>query len=456
MRRQLLVTTLSAIVVVWMVTAFKTYLDTRHEINTLMDAQLAQSAKVLMSVVSHELEEEFYHHDKKAEYAIEELRAHLGIERYEHQVAFQVWVGDDQDPAILSSGAPLSRMSTVSYGFSNENIAGRGWRVFTLTDTKGLIRLHMGEQIEVRDRLTGGLALQLLIPLLVGLPLLALLIWVGVGKSLRPLNRLAADVEKREPLHLEPVADNPVPEEVKPLVSALNGLFKRLRWAFEKEHRFTADAAHELRTPLAGLRTQAEVARRATDDSQREQALDKVIEGVDRTGHLVTQLLTMARLDPEVGLQASVPVDLCKLTSKVMAELADGALANDIELELKDRCQARIRGNPDILASLVRNLLDNAIRYTEPRGHVLVTLTSSADKATLIVEDSGPGIPEDEHEKVFDRFYRGSESTASGSGLGMSIVRRIADLHNATITLDRSRYDGLAVRVTFPVEAVPH
>jgi two-component system sensor histidine kinase QseC len=453
-RRRLLVTTLSAILVVWMATAFKTYLDTRSEINTLMDAQLAQSARVLMTVVSHELQEEFYSHGREHVFALEELRSHLGIERYEHQVAFQVWVGDDHE-AIRSSGAPLSPMSTVSYGFSDENIAGRGWRVITLTDPDGLIRLHVGEQIEVREQLTSGLALQLLTPLLVGLPLLALLIWFGVGKSLRPLNRLAADVAEREPLRLEPVVDNPVPAEVKPLVTALNDLFERLRRAFEKEHRFTADAAHELRTPLAGLRTQAEVARRATDNTQRTRALDKMINGVDRTTHLVSQLLTMARLDPEVGLQASVPVDLSKVTSMVVAELAEGALAKDIELDLQDHCQGQVRGNPDVLASLVRNLVDNAIRYTAPCGHVSVTLTSSADKVTLVVEDSGPGIPENEREKVFERFYRGTEPTASGSGLGMSIVRRIADLHNATITLDRSRYQGLAVSVTFPVEAVP-
>ncbi len=453
-RRRLLVTTLSAIVLVWIATAFKTYLDTRNEINTLMDAQLVQSARVLMSVVSHELQEEFYSHGRKDEYALEELRSHLGIKRYEHQLAFQVWVGG-QDAVIRSSDAPLTPMSAVSYGFSNENIAGRRWRVITLTDAKGLIRLHVGEQIEVRDRLTSGLALQLLIPLLVGLPLLALLIWLGVGKSLRPLNRLAADVARREPLHLESVAENPVPVEVQPLVTALNGLFKRLKRAFEKEHRFTADAAHELRTPLAGLRTQAEVARRARDDTQRTKALDKMINGVDRTTHLVTQLLTMARLDPQVGLQASVPVDLSKVASMVVAELADRALAKNIELDLQDPCQDQVRGNPDVLASLVRNLVDNAIRYTAPCGHVLVTVTSAADKATLLVEDSGPGIPENEREKVFERFYRGSEATTPGSGLGMSIVRRIADLHNATIELGRSRYQGLAVRVTFPVETVP-
>ena len=319
-----------------------------------------------------------------------------------------------------------------------------------MSKPNGLIRIHVGEQREVRDDLIHQIALRQLVPMLLGLSLLAMLIWIGVARSLDPLNQIARDIAKRAPAQLHPVPSNPTPDEVRPLVDALNGLFGRLRQAFEREKRLTADAAHELRTPLAGLRTQAEVAQRASSRVERDKALHQVIEGVDRSTHLVEQLLTMARIDPEAGLQEFARIDLCEITSDVMAGLAGDAIAKDIDMSLERKCVGMVQGNADALRILVRNLVDNAIRYTPHEGLVAVSIESLEDRVVLRVVDNGPGIPPERRDAVFERFYRGRESLAPGSGLGLSIVRRIAALHDGAIALEMSVHGGVKVEVDFP------
>ncbi len=215
------------------------------------------------------------------------------------------------------------------------------------------------------------------------------------------------------------------------------------------EKRLTGDAAHELRTPLAGLKMQAEVAHRATNKRERYRALDQVIKGVERSTHLVEQLLTMARLDPEVGLQDFVQLDLCEIVSDVVADLASDADAKQIDVRFEEECRGNVRGNADALGILIRNLMDNAVRYTPNGGMVIVSIASTDGQVVLRVADNGPGIPPEMRDHVFERFFRGHESLASGSGLGLSIAQRIADLHNASINLKTSSQDGLEVEVIF-------
>jgi two-component system sensor histidine kinase QseC len=379
---------------------------------------------------------------------ITELEEHLAGHRYEKKVAFQIWVGHDRY-VFRSPQAPEVPLSTADSGFSNETIDSHRWRVVTLSEQGGLIRVQVGERFEIRRELIHRITLRLLVPLIIGLPLLALLIWVSVGRSLAPFRRLARDIAARDPSSLQPIGVNPIPVEAKPLVSALNGLFARLQQAFEREKRLTADAAHELRTPLAGLRTQAEVAQRAIDEREKHNALSQLIKGVDRTTHLVEQLLTMARLDPEMGLQDFQSVDLREIASEVLAELSNGAIEREIDIEFHGDGPNIVRGNADALRVLVRNLVDNAIRYTPHGGRVVVSLISVRRQIELTVDDSGPGIAPDQRERVFERFYRGHESAAAGSGLGLSIVRRIAALHDASVILGTSTYGGLDVRVVF-------
>lgn len=440
---------LTATVLVWTGTAVFSYFDTRHQVNALFDAELAQAADVLMSLVSHEMREALDTQlgGDPGKRLIKDLEEDLAGYGHEKKVGFQIWVGRD-GTVFRSPQAPETPFSSATSGFSNERIESHRWRVVTLSDDAGLIRVQVGERFEIRRELIHRIALRLLTPLIVGLPLLALLIWLSVGRSLRPFRQLAADIARRAPSHLRPIQHNPIPVEAKPLVDALNELFDRLQQAFEREKRLTADAAHELRTPLAGLKTQAEVAGRAVDRAERKNALEQIIKGVDRTTRLVEQLLTMARLDPEVQLQDLTRIDLRELTSGVLAELSPSATEKDIDLSLAETSGA-VFGNADALGVLVRNLVDNAIRYTPAGGRVVVSVDSVGDRATLTVADSGPGIPPDEREQVFERFYRGRESAGSGSGLGLSIARRIAYLHGADIELGASAYGGLEVRIVF-------
>lgn len=455
-RRRLLLTLLSAAVVVWTVTAAVIYRDVRREVNNLFDANLANTAQLLLSLVHHEIKEELK--DYSGAGGQRRLMTKLGesfpTDRYGKKVVFQVWVGG-KGPVFRSARAPETPLSSAASGFSDEKIDGHSWRVVTVSDKDKLIRVNVAERLEIRRELNEDIVQPLLMPLILGLPLLALLIWLSVGRSLRPFRRVAREIASREPSNLQPLTQHPVPIEAKPLVDALNALFERLQQAINREKRLTADAAHELRTPLAGLRTQAEVAQRAVDQREKHNALQQLISGVDRTTRLVEQLLAMARLDPEVRLHDLVPVDLREIAAEVLADLAADASEKNIELGLEDgQERVTIRGDPASLHVLLGNLLNNAIRYTPAGGRVAASVTSSQDQVILKVSDSGPGIAPDERERVFERFYRGQDSSGAGSGLGLAIAQRIASLHRAHITLATSVYGGLEVQVVFQREIV--
>jgi signal transduction histidine kinase len=310
--------------------------------------------------------------------------------------------------------------------------------------------------LAIRQELTDTIALRTGTPLLLGLPLLALLISFGINRSLQPLQRLAKSVAQRAPTNLEAVDDARAPSEIRPLVAALNQLFQRLATAFDNERRFTADAAHELRTPLAALKVQAQVARRSQEEAERRQALEKVLEGVERASRLVEQLLTLARVDPEAGLGQGEPVNLNELAEEVFAGMAGEAAVKQIELDLTAGGGCLILGRREGLAIMLRNLLDNAIRYTPEKGRIELTLKQQDEGVVLSLGDSGPGIPEEQRERIFDRFYRLAGQEVSGSGLGLSIVKRIAELHAASLSLGRSPLGGLEVTLRFPPATVPH
>lgn len=275
-----------------------------------------------------------------------------------------------------------------------------------------------------------------------------------MNAGLLPLGVVARQVQRRAPDNLAPLGERGVPREVSPLVQALNALFGRLRASFEQERRFTADAAHELRTPLAAVKTQAQVALAASSEDERRRALSKVVVGVDRATHLVEQLLLLARLDPQADLPGPVPVALHDLAASCIGEQAQVAADKDVTLALESGDEAVVLGNPTLLSVLLRNLIDNAIRYAPAASEVEVSIKRNHAGATLRVTDNGLGIPEDERDRVFDRFYRVVGAVERGSGLGLSIVKRIADLHHATIHLSQgSGGRGLAVEVSFPATA---
>lgn len=424
--------------IAWLVAAWFTHAESRHEINRLFDAQLAQSAQVLLGTTRHELHERVEHGEDEITITHE----------YEQKLAFQIW--DESDLLMRSATAPSTAMGSEKEGYSEAIVNGQPWRVLTRWDARHEFMIQVAEPLAGRESLARHITLKMLLPTFIALPVLALLVWVGVGAGLRPLQQLKQEVRQRTVNQLEPLAIAGVPEEVVPLAQALNDLFARLQQAFEGERRFTADAAHELRTPLAALKVQAQVALRSTDEAERHIALENVLRGVDRATRLVEQLLTLARVDPEAAATGYKQVDLRGLAATVMADMEPLAYAKHIELTLEDGLTCNVLGDDGQLNLLLRNLLDNAIRYTPAGGRVTVTLRD-ADGVTLEIRDTGPGIAETEREQVLQRFYRIAGSGEEGSGLGLSIVRRIAELHGARLELhDNDAGSGLLARVVWP------
>lgn len=450
-RRHLLLTLLSITVGIWSITAVTSYLDSRHEISELFDAQLAVSARTLLTVAGHELEE-------LSGGPLNTAHIHFTTDnplladghKYEHKLAYQLWKQPENTLLLRSFNAPDSHLTEAATGYSEVTIRGENWRIYSLTDPLSGFQVQVGEAMTIREELTDFITLRIGSPIVIALPVLTLLIYFGIGRSLRPLQRLTQAVGSRAPNNLEPIDANNAPFEIHPLVMALNSLFERLGRAFESERRFTADAAHELRTPLAALKIQAQVAQRSRNAAEQKAAIEKMLEGVDRASRLLEQLLTLARVDPEANLMRGESVDLQRLAEGILADHEAQARAKGISIQLKAQEGMSVAGHHDSLAILLRNLLDNAICYTPQGGRVEVGLTDEAGGVTLRVADSGPGIPPAERERSFGRFVRLAGQETSGSGLGLSIVQRIAELHQAEIRLDQSALGGLEVRVRFP------
>ena len=434
MRRELLLILLGSVALVWIVTAVVSYFDTRHELDELLDAHLAQSASLLIAQAGHDLEE------------IEEHAP--SVHRYARRVAFQFWEGGTL-LRLHSSNAPALRLSPRDEGFSDARIDGQRWRVFSGWDRKHRYLVQVGERVGGRDEIVRSIARNLLVPLVVALPVLGLLVFLTIGRVLRPLRVLNRQVEDRAPDNLAALDVRDAPTEVAPLVESLDRLFARVRASIENERRFTADAAHELRTPLAALRAQAQVARGATSETARTHALDNVIAGCDRATHLVEQLLTLARLEPAQVPRERAPCDLRAVAEAAIADTMPFALEKGVEIELDATTVSPIAGDARLLGVLLRNLLDNAVRYGPAGSAVRVSVAEHHRAPSIVVVDPGPGVPEAERARLGTRFHRLVGGEIPGTGLGLSIAKRIAELHGATIAFDAAPSGGLAVTVTF-------
>jgi len=432
---RLLVGVLGVVLVVWLATAVYAYVDARHEVNELLDAHLAQSASLIVAQLGHDF----------AEIELEHAPA---LDKSNRRVAFQVWEAG-RTLRLHSANAPSVRLSSKEEGFGAARIDGRGWRVFSAWDARHRFLVQVGERDETRREIAAGVARNLLVPLALALPLLALFVWLSIRGGLAPLRSLGRQVQERHPSNLSSLAEQNIPGEVVPLVRSLNGLFERVARSIESERRFTADAAHELRTPLAALKTQAQVARGASEDAVRARSLDAVIAGCDRMAHLVEQLLTLARVDSAQKSERPQALELRALVGQAIADMAPVALAAGIELQLTDGPIVQVEGYAGLLAILIRNLLDNAVRYSRSGTLVSVEI-SDGTHPRLSVIDQGPGIPPEERDKVGQRFYRVLGTGREGSGLGLSIAQRIAEIHRGSLQLaDGPGGVGLHATVSF-------
>ncbi|NCW90226.1 MAG: two-component sensor histidine kinase [Rhodocyclales bacterium] len=345
-----------------------------------------------------------------------------------------------------STSAPKDALTDQTKGFSDRRIDGRSWRVYSLRDTRHGHLILVAETLEARHAIGAELAKQLLTPFAIGLLLLAISLVFMMRSRFMPLRRLAIFIGQRSPERLDPIDLVDVPGELHPIIEQTNRLLERVAASIEQERRFTADAAHEIRTPLAAIRTHAQVAIAATDRAERDHALALVVQASDRATHLLGQLLTMARLDSVSLIGGFVVCDLRRIAVDVIADLTPQALDKNVECMLNEGNVASVKGDPALLAVLVRNLVDNAIRYSSAGSAVTVTIRQVEGEVKLVVSDQGPGIPVEERQRVLSRFTRLAGNDAPGSGLGLSIALRIAELHNATLELaDGPAQQGLSV-----------
>ncbi len=441
-RNRILIILLSVFVGIWIVMMTYTWYNTKHEIEEVFDAQLAQATNVLFGLMVHNAS------DKSLDDSRFSLIETGLVHDYENKLAFQVW--DDSKLLFRSDNAPDFQMAQL-FGYSDGQLDNQLWRFLYRKDYKSNLLVIVGEEYSVRQELASQIILQVFLPIIIALPILGFLIVIGVNKGLKPLQKLTKEVKRRSINQLDPVSTDRVPREVFPIVSEINQLLKKLKRSINTERQFTSDASHELRTPLAALKMQAQVAQRAKNDNTREHALNKIVEGVDRSSHLVEQLLTLARLDPELIQNKFKKVNLTKITQQSIAQVSHTALDRQIDVSLNADKNISLNGIGTLFEILAINLLKNAFACTPKGGKVLVLLASDSEWVTMSVSDSGVGIPKELHSRIFDRFYRAPGNKAIGTGLGLSIVKRIVEIHSAEVVVNDSEYGGAMITIKFPV-----
>ncbi len=438
-RFRLLALVLSGFILVWTAVGAFSWWHTSVEIHEILDSQLAQIARLIAVITVHESEEK----------DLAGFETDLLQQGYEYPVVFQVWSAGG---SLLVRGpdAPYVALSgSVEDGYTDESFKGKEWRVFTLHTRDREHRVQVAHDLGIRNALLREFVFDVLKPLLLALPLLGL-VWLGIERGLAPLRWVAGQVSDRSHASLEPMVTNAVPVEISGLVDAINALFSRLQESFDRNSRFTADAAHELRTPLAGAITQVYAAMQAQTDAERRHALGQVLAGLQRLNRLIEQLLILARIEPAQAHRSFSPVDLNALATEVLSELTPKALHKGVDVELQAVRPISVTGSAELLAVMIGNLVENAIRATPAGGKISVSLDSTADGINLVIEDTGPGIPAEDKERVFDRFHRLADTPGHGAGLGLSIVRAVAGLHKATVSrVDREGDHGLRAIVRF-------
>ncbi len=435
LQTRLLTTVLALVLVAWGVAAALAWHETDEEVSDLLDAHLAQTAALLRLQPLDELDED-------------RLNEAPELDKHQPRVVFQLW-HEDQLLARSASAPQEPLTQRRKRGFADSQVDGKAWRVFVTQGREQDVRIVVGELQSVRKEIVQASLTSILKPMAWALPLLALGIWWAVRGSVRPLGRLGNAVAARQPQSLESLSTAGVPPEVLPLVTALNELFERMARLLATEQQFTADAAHELRTPIAGIRMQAQVAQGATDTQERATALQATVQGCDRATRLVEQLLQLARLDAEATPdRSSTPV--ADVARQVAADLQATAERRHQRIVLREPMAPGVHiPLPEPLARvLLRNLLDNALRYSPEGAEVQLQMDDQGDgHGQLGVEDSGPGLTPEEQARLGERFFRVLGTGQSGSGLGWSIIQRIARLHHLQVGTDRSPGLG-GLRVT--------
>jgi len=433
-RARLLLALTVVVAFVSLVAATATYRRVLTETSDLFDYQLRQMALSLRSQISMA------------------PRVELPPDQGDADFVVQIW--DVFGTRVYLSRPGLPMINQVVLGYTNLSLRGEPWRAYGLQTAAGVIQIAQPQR--VREALARTAALHVAAPLILLLPIMmAFVAWI-VGRGLAPLRDVTAEVQRRDAQSLAPLAAGALPVEIAPLVGELNRLLDRLRRAFAAQRAFIADAAHELRSPLTALRLQLQLLDRAPDEAARREARDRLGAAVERAIHLAEQLLTLARSDP--GSESAArreTFDLAAVAAEAVADMHVLAMTRHIDLGLESEPHSDIVGDREALRILVRNLVDNAVRYTPPGGTVRVNCKPDGSATLLEVCDTGPGIAWEERERVFDRFYRRATVQEGGTGLGLAIVKAIADRHGARVAMHDAPGGGVRVTVSFPRVPAP-
>ncbi len=430
-RTRLVIALTILVAMISMLAAIVTYRRVLNETSDLFDYQLRQMALSLRGQIT--------------------MAPQIEVPPDQGDSDFVVQIWDLFGTRVYLSRPGLPMINQIVLGYTNLSLRGEGWRAYGLQTAQGVIQI--AQPIRVREVLARAAALRVVIPLILLLPVMvAFVAWI-VGRGLLPLRHLTAEVQRRDAHGLSPLVAANLPVEIAPLVNELNRLLARLEKSFLAQRAFIADAAHELRSPLTALRLQLQLLDRAPDPVARLEARERLGAAVERSIHLVEQLLTLARSDPGQATPSLEPVDLAAAAAAGISDSRILAMNRNIDIGLDAEPSSVVQGEPEALRTLARNLIDNAVRYTPPGGSVQVHCRPTADGTVLEVVDTGPGISLADRERVFDRFYRHPTAAESGSGLGLAIVKAIADRHAAQVRLGETAGGGLRVTVSFPKPA---
>jgi two-component system sensor histidine kinase QseC len=423
LRVRLLRILLIPIALAYVVIGIASYYSSYHEAEEIYDAQLTHFAKVLRALVQHEIDKG----DVSEKRVI--INRKLQLSEYEKNFAYRVWLGDRV--ILHSSNAETFGPASFGTGFVDKTISNVPWRFFILQDENVVV--EVAERYEVRIDLIHHILQGIFLPQLLIIPSLALIIWIAVFSGLRPLTALSSLIRNRTPDNLEKIDAPVIPQEVAPVVDSINDLMSRVSDVLEREKQFSNYAAHELRTPLAALKTQLQVALRTGDAEKSRVLFKEMLPAIDRMQHLVEQLLMFVRIKATNNRHDCV--DLGNICMVVLKDMAPTAADEERDLESEIAPNSFVAGNAEMLSTLIRNLVSNALKYTGRGGHIRVTLQHHVDEIVLRVMDDGIGIADKERCNIFDSFYRVAGTGTEGCGLGLAIVKWVADMHHAKISL---------------------
>ncbi|KVG30532.1 ATP-binding protein [Burkholderia diffusa] len=442
-RQRLTLLVLSGVVVVWAYSLMSSYRQAIHEAEEWDETRLEQIARAFVALDASDL-------PVFADIVLGSREDDDGDNDASPRMLYQI---SDAGGRILSASPGLDSLDLPVFpavASSPIRFGNPKWHAYVLTDAVRGRTVRIFEQRTHRSDLSAEVARRVARPLAFALPVLAVLIWLAIGRSLTPLRTLSEAIDARSPDSLDAIDSKGIPEEVRPLVAALNTLLQRLRGSLDRERAFTSDAAHELKTPLAALKVQAQVALTARDPDRQRRAMQRVVEGVDRSTHLADQLLALARLDETIPMPGE-EVDLARVVQTCIDDHQARADRKQMSLISGVSGPVIAHAPSTLVRVLLDNLVDNAIKYGREQGRIEITSWQDAGAINLQIRDDGPGVPDEDLSRLQDRFFRGADQDESGSGLGLSIVARIVTKLGGSLTyIDGLNGNGFGVRVTFP------